>query len=537
MSITDKPNVRIYILCYNQERFANAAEKYRQYYWAIPILMKYQDDTCENAFWKQLLEIKHEWEHCEMVGTLSYTAFTKVSLSDVNSIICNRRKWEYGYYYFMQQNHPIRFWFHPNMETIITDVCNVLHRKIPMENNCNYMMCTPSLMKNFIQWITKMLIPVVKAHPLIMNDSRYPGVLTTDQCMALFKKPYYTMTPFILERLTCTFFSKKIILVSHENSKTGASTLLNYVYKYLQDKNYTVTMCYSDSNTWGKIYTTSLYNDITVVCNTIVCDNLVEKCIMHNIPVIWYLHEWIDNTYWKSSIKDKTIFSRANKLIFPCNNAYNNYLTNVSTDIISNSIIIPYGYDFDRFEKNRSSPITLIKEKDALYLCIVGSVETRKNQNAFINNVFIPLLNKLPNIYLILVGKVHTSITDHSHIIVIGEVDNPIPYINISDIIISYSINESIPMNVIEACLCKKAIIASNVGGTSEVIKDNYSGFLVEVNDHVTTTNKLLEFINNPELRTTYGENAYKDAKQNYNQDNNFSQLATCIDSFTGHII
>jgi glycosyltransferase involved in cell wall biosynthesis len=546
MSNTDKPNVRIYILCYNEERLRLAKEKYASYYWAIPILMKYQDDTCENAFWKQLLEIKHEWQNCEMVGTLSYTAFSKIDLNITNTIICSRDKWVYGYHYFFQPNRPIEFRAHPPaFKTIITDVCNILHRKVPMEHFCNYMMCTPQLMTKFIRWVTTCLIPIVRSHPLIMTDANYTdntlnSRLSTEKCMALFKVSYYPMLPFVIERLTCLFFSKKVILVSHDNSNSGAPIILKNLYNYLQINNYTVTLCYLNSNIWNYIYTTSLYNDVTVVCNTLVCDEIVNNCNINNIPVIWYIHEWLDNEYlkyWNFLIRDKTFLSKANKLVFPCNKAYMNHLAHSNNTISDKSITIPHGYNFDIFETKKNSPIKFIRENNSIYICMIGAIVSRKNQHSFINNVFIPLLNKVPNIYLLLVGKIYETVISHPKIIVIGEVDNPIPYINISDILVSYSHNEVLPMNIIEACLCKKAIIASNVGGTCEIIKDSYSGFLVEVNDHITTTNKLLEYIDNPELRITYGENAYKDAIQNYNQDNNFLTFAKCIDSFTNHLI
>ncbi len=69
------PNIRMYVLCHNYERFTLAKKMFADYYWGHPIMMKYQDMRQENAFWKQLLEIESEWESCDMVGTLSPVAF------------------------------------------------------------------------------------------------------------------------------------------------------------------------------------------------------------------------------------------------------------------------------------------------------------------------------------------------------------------------------------------------------------------------------------------------------------------------------
>ncbi len=78
-----------------------------------------------------------------------------------------------------------------------------------------------------------------------------------------------------------------------------------------------------------------------------------------------------------------------------------------------------------------------------------------------------------------------------------------------SDIIVNPSYGEGIPTNVIEAALMKKSIIATDVGGTREIISGNGDGFLVLPKDIPMLTEKLNIFIENLVIRQAVGKAAY----------------------------
>jgi len=205
----ERRNVRLYILCHNERRFTEAQAAFSGYSWAIPIRMKYQNCTFENAFWKQLLEIKEEWVNCEMVGTLSSIAHTKVDLRDIDRIIHTPALWTSGYYHFTSNEKPI-INEHPHLLTILGDVCASLNLQIPKFSWCTYWMCTPALMERFIKWYEESLQPAVMAHPLAMTDAKYGrGKLTQVELMALCGTPYYPYAPFVIERLNKAFFDKQ----------------------------------------------------------------------------------------------------------------------------------------------------------------------------------------------------------------------------------------------------------------------------------------------------------------------------------------
>jgi hypothetical protein len=212
-----KQRVRMYILCHNEERFAEAKTVYAPYYWAVPICMKYQDCTFENAFWKQLLEIKEEWVGCNMVGTLSSAAHRKIDPQTVHNVIHNTKLWTSGYYNFNDSDELIGN-AHPNLSAIVTHVAAKLGFSLPTTSTCNYWMCRPDLMEKFIDWFEKSLKPAVLDHPLTMSDARYGGTLTKPELIKLCGTPYYPHVPFVIERLNKAFFTQKLYKSSHKTS-------------------------------------------------------------------------------------------------------------------------------------------------------------------------------------------------------------------------------------------------------------------------------------------------------------------------------
>ena len=76
-----------------------------------------------------------------------------------------------------------------------------------------------------------------------------------------------------------------------------------------------------------------------------------------------------------------------------------------------------------------------------------------------------------------------------------------------SDIILSTSENEGMPIALIEAQLASKPVVATNVGGVSEVVLNNKTGFVTRKNTE-DLAKALEKLINSKTLRTTQGKAA-----------------------------
>ena len=204
--------VIIYILCYNDETYKNAVLYYNKYKWARPIIIENQDYTFENAFWKQLKKLQHEWINCDMVGTLSHKAYIKINIDTVNNIIENKLYKLVSYYHFARlrinvlnpNSFAIRY--HPNFSTIYIDLLNKFSFKDTNECLHSYFMCTPSRMNKFIDWYSNICLPYIIVHSLSFADSTYAGDVNKDKLIQLCGKPYYPLIIFVLERFIPCYF-------------------------------------------------------------------------------------------------------------------------------------------------------------------------------------------------------------------------------------------------------------------------------------------------------------------------------------------
>jgi glycosyltransferase involved in cell wall biosynthesis len=73
--------------------------------------------------------------------------------------------------------------------------------------------------------------------------------------------------------------------------------------------------------------------------------------------------------------------------------------------------------------------------------------------------------------------------------------------IDVFDLGISTALWEGLPQSLIQLRLKKKAAVASDIPGNREVIKDNKNGFLVDVFDYETFSERILYVINKDEER------------------------------------
>ena len=103
-------------------------------------------------------------------------------------------------------------------------------------------------------------------------------------------------------------------------------------------------------------------------------------------------------------------------------------------------------------------------------------------------------------------------------VIFTGLVDNPFIPLQIADIYCHISLNEGLPIAVLEAMAMGKPIIASNCGGIPEAITHKETGLLVEP-DVLEITKAIQFLLSNKEFREKLGRNACQIAQKKYSWD------------------
>ena len=207
----------------------------------------------------------------------------------------------------------------------------------------------------------------------------------------------------------------------------------------------------------------------------------------------------------------------------------NNEDYEVSKDFKCNRLIKMngVGVDFSEFKEiNENEKIKIRKsiglEEDDFVIIMVGEHNKNKNQIQLIKSIEA-LEKKYPKLKAIFIGDGELLQKNIKYInekkienaIVLGFRKDVNNLINISDVLCSLSFREGLPKNVIEGLACKKPILATNIRGNNELVKEGINGFLVNCNDLDETKNKINKFINlNINEIENMGEKSYELSKK-----------------------
>jgi glycosyltransferase involved in cell wall biosynthesis len=122
-------------------------------------------------------------------------------------------------------------------------------------------------------------------------------------------------------------------------------------------------------------------------------------------------------------------------------------------------------------------------------LLIVGEVRQGEDKK-----LFDELKDSIPNANIIVTG-------------LIPHKDLP-AYYSLMDVFVHPSLRDGMPNAVLEAMACGKTVIATPVGGVTDVIEDGVNGMLVQVNDVSELAGKMAEALSLPEKRDAVGRSA-----------------------------
>jgi glycosyltransferase involved in cell wall biosynthesis len=114
-------------------------------------------------------------------------------------------------------------------------------------------------------------------------------------------------------------------------------------------------------------------------------------------------------------------------------------------------------------------------------------------------------LKKNIDIKLLILGegedecKLKKQITDlnlKNNVFLLGKKENIFDYLNVSNVFVLSSLWEGLPLSLLEAMACGLPVVATNVGGIPEVVKDGLSGFLVEPKNPTILAKKIEYLLN-----------------------------------------
>ena len=151
-----------------------------------------------------------------------------------------------------------------------------------------------------------------------------------------------------------------------------------------------------------------------------------------------------------------------------------------------------------------------------------GELNSNKNQIIAIKAMKM-IVEKFPDTLLLLAGNGPNEETLKNAIAELNLCDNIKllgyrkdleNFVKLSDIAISCSIREGLGLNLIEAMLCKKPVVATINRGHKELIVDGKNGFLVETTDSDTLAEKIQLLLEREEMAAKFGEQGFEFAQK-----------------------
>jgi glycosyltransferase involved in cell wall biosynthesis len=197
--------------------------------------------------------------------------------------------------------------------------------------------------------------------------------------------------------------------------------------------------------------------------------------------------------------------------------------------------IIPFGVNLNKFYKRKSTQDGIIR---------IGTIRTLSEKYGveYLIRAFELLYKKYKNIQLEIVGdgvereflkrltdelRVSDRIVFHGFVSQTSDFERYISILNNFDIfaILSTKDSETFGVAAIEALACAIPVVATNVGGLTEIIENNNTGLIVKVKDATETAVAIEKMILDEGLRKTLGENGRKKVERLYNWKSNVDQM------------
>lgn len=262
---------------------------------------------------------------------------------------------------------------------------------------------------------------------------------------------------------------------------------------------------------------TGITSSIKPNCKVVICIHGSDTyfCSLDHRPV-----KFLNKFYEKKALQNADALKSVSQ--------YAANLTNELFDLKSQFTIIPNSIDISHFtndnvEVNKETIIlyfgTLIRKKGLLELPLIFNQVYKKN----------------PNVKLVLIGKDASDVISGNSstwnmmktlfdkdalnkVAYLGSVyyEKIKEYICEATVCVFPTFAEALPVSWIEAMALEKAIVASNIGWASEVIDDGDNGYLVHPTNHVEFANRILELIDDTELRGFFGKSAKQKVEKNF---------------------
>jgi FkbM family methyltransferase len=177
------------------------------------------------------------------------------------------------------------------------------------------------------------------------------------------------------------------------------------------------------------------------------------------------------------------------------------------------------------------TPLKWFKLSDATHLIMLGSIKESKGQEDAVLAAIELVKNRARNVELLLIGEIDLSYKKRlqqlinnqgvqDYVTIFPFVEDIFPILNEADIALVCSRMEAFGRVTLEAMLMQKLVIATNTGGTPELIADGDTGFLFTPGNYRQLADQIEKIIENPGLGDEVAQKGYHFAKKSFTKEN-----------------
>lgn len=154
-----------------------------------------------------------------------------------------------------------------------------------------------------------------------------------------------------------------------------------------------------------------------------------------------------------------------------------------------------------------------LDENDFVVIC-TGELNENKNQKTLIDAAAL-LKDRIPNLKVLLAGNgpKEQALRDQIAKKGLRDVVQLLGYrtdleklVPAADAVVSCSKREGLPLNIVEAMLCKKPVVASVNRGNAELVEDGATGYLLQPEDAAAFADRIFRLYQDPALSRRMGE-------------------------------
>ena len=202
--------------------------------------------------------------------------------------------------------------------------------------------------------------------------------------------------------------------------------------------------------------------------------------------------------------------------------------------------VVPLGFDLDRFQTNREEKRKIFRrefgvEDDTIAIGIIGRLVPVKNHYLFLKAIKHVFENTQKKVKAFIIGDGETrndlenmaretgiafstqNDPHHPHALVFTSWRSDVDVINAGlDIVCLTSFNEGTPVSLIEAQAANKPIVSTRVGGIADIVLENETALLAEVQETEKFCAHLLHLVEDDGLRRKLGANSSSHVMQRF---------------------